>query len=119
MCHGCGCGQRVVVVVMVVVVMVVVVVVVVIVLWSSSLMRHRRHCRHHCLGLLALITVSDVAGVSCPFGAQRGRKGGWVAFTHLGCVTWALGVIFNGGGGVSTVGGCWGRQWVVAVGDCK
>ena len=40
-----------------------------------------------------------------------------MGFTHLGCVTWVLGVIVDSGGGVLTVGGCWGQQWVVDVGD--
>ena len=45
------------------------------------------------------------------------RAGEEVGFTHLGCVTWVLGVIIDSGGGVLTVGGCWGQQWVVNVGD--
>ena len=52
------------------------------------------------------------------FGTQRGtRAGEGVGFTHLGCVTWALGVVVDGGGGILTVGGRWGRRWVVDVGD--
>ena len=47
-------------------------------------------------GSLAFVSAGDVAGVPCPFGAQRGRGGGWV-----GLLTWV----------VSNAGACGLRRW--------